>query len=81
MTTDELHPSGDDDIIFYLRQEIQLLSLIMRDGLGLRMRLLTTRRTILRQHAVSLTCGQRENVLFIGKHTTSILLILCSMLW
>ena len=38
VTTGELHPSGGDDIIFYVRQEIQLLSLIMRDGLGLRTR-------------------------------------------
>ena len=34
-TAGELHPSGGDDIIFYLKQEIQLLYLIMRDGLDL----------------------------------------------
>ena len=34
VTTGELHPSGGDDIIFYLRQEIQLLSRIIERWVG-----------------------------------------------
>ena len=65
MTTGELHPSGGNDI--KLRQEIHVqllsaLSLIMRNGLGLRTRLLTTRRTILRQHSITHLWTERKCV-------------------
>ena len=81
--TGELHPSGGDDIIFYLRQEIQLLSRIIERWVGSRTRLLTTRRTILtvRYNMQYHSLVDREKM--IGTHTTNILsrLILSSMLW
>ena len=65
MTTGELHPSGGDASNSDKKYMYNYyhLSLIMRNGLlGLRTRLLTTRRTILRQHSITHLWTERKCV-------------------
>ena len=61
VNTGELHLTNSDKKYMYNYYQLSL-SLIMRNGLGLRTRLLTTRRTILRQHSITYLWTERKCV-------------------